>query len=118
LGRFWKVEENVDADIAHNAEKIEALSGEIADNPTSVAKFWSLASLGSASPPKFFRFLADIAQTSSLPAPRSGQIRRGKRGQGIVGDIPCWSFGAATGRCAPRFAATQRRDYSHRLRPT
>ena len=29
LGRFWKVDDGIYADIAHNAEKIEALAGEI-----------------------------------------------------------------------------------------
>ncbi len=91
LGRFWKVEENVYADIAHNAEKIEALSGEIRKQFGERGKILVVGISGQRISTKVFRALADIAQTiivtsASFKGQDPARVR--EEIKGIVGDIP------------------------------
>ncbi|HQY92035.1 hypothetical protein [Caldilinea sp.] len=91
LGRFWKVEENVYADIAHNAEKIEALSGEIRRQFDERGKILVVGISGQRISTKVFRALADIAQTiivtsASFKGQDPARVR--EEVKGIVGDIP------------------------------
>lgn len=91
LGRFWKVEENIYADIAHNAEKIEALSGEIRKQFGERGKILVVGISGQRISTKVFRSLADIAQTIIVTsASFKGQDPARVRDEvkGIVGDIP------------------------------
>ncbi len=91
LGRFWRVEENVYADIAHNAEKIEALSGEIRKQFGDRGKILVVGISGQRISAKVFRALADIAQTiivtsASFKGQEPARVR--EEVKGIVGDIP------------------------------
>jgi|GEM_PF-488338 len=91
LGRFWKVEENVYADIAHNAEKIEALSGEIRKQFGERGKILVVGISGQRISTKVFRALADIAHTiivtsASFKGQDPARVR--EEVKGIVGDIP------------------------------
>lgn len=63
LGRFWKVEEGVFADIAHNYEKINALSGEILQQFGDAGKILVLGMSGKRFPAKIFGALARMART-------------------------------------------------------
>ena len=91
LGRFWMVEEGVYADIAHNAEKIEALSGEIRKQFGDRGKILVVGISGQRISTKVFRSLADIAQTiivtsASFKGQDPARVR--EEVKGIVGDIP------------------------------
>jgi dihydrofolate synthase/folylpolyglutamate synthase len=91
LGRFWRVEENIYADIAHNAEKIEALSGEIRKQFGDRGKILVVGISGQRISAKVFRALADIAQTiivtsASFKGQEPARVR--EEVKGIVGDIP------------------------------
>jgi len=91
LGRFWKVEEDVYADIAHNAEKIEALSGEIRKQFGERGKILVVGISGQRISTKVFRALADIAHTiivtsASFKGQDPARVR--EEVKGIVGDIP------------------------------
>jgi dihydrofolate synthase/folylpolyglutamate synthase len=91
LGRFWKVEENIYADIAHNAEKIEALSGEIRKQFGERGKILVVGISGQRVSTKVFRALADIAHTiivtsASFKGQDPARVR--EEVKGIVGDIP------------------------------
>ena len=91
LGRFWKVEENVYADIAHNAEKIEALAGEIRKQFGERGKILVVGLSGQRISTKVFRALADIAQAIIVTsASFKGQdpARLREEVKGIVGDVP------------------------------
>lgn len=63
LGRFWKMEEGVYADIAHNAEKIAALSGEIKKQFGDAGKILVVGISGHRVSTKVFSALAGIART-------------------------------------------------------
>ncbi len=63
LGRFWKVEEGVYADIAHNYEKIHALTGEIRDQFGDANKILILGMSGKRLPARIFGALAQMAKT-------------------------------------------------------
>jgi dihydrofolate synthase/folylpolyglutamate synthase len=63
LGRFWKVEEGVYADIAHNFEKINALAGEIQQQFGDAGKILILGMSGKRLPGKIFGALARMART-------------------------------------------------------
>jgi dihydrofolate synthase/folylpolyglutamate synthase len=91
LGRFWKVEEGVYADIAHNAEKIEALTGEIKRQFGDAGKIVVVGISGHRVSAKVFRSLAEIAQTiivtsASFKGQEPAQVR--SEIKTIVGDIP------------------------------
>jgi dihydrofolate synthase/folylpolyglutamate synthase len=91
LGRFWKVEEGVYADIAHNAEKIEALTGEIKRQFGDAGKIVVVGISGHRVSTKVFRSLAEIAQTiivtsASFKGQEPAQVR--SEIKTIVGDIP------------------------------
>ncbi|MCB0022465.1 MAG: hypothetical protein KDD91_05485, partial [Caldilinea sp.] len=91
LGRFWTVEEGIYADIAHNAEKIEALSGEIRKQFGDRGKILVVGISGQRISTKVFRSLADIAQTiivtsASFKGQDPARVR--EEVKGIVGDIP------------------------------
>lgn len=63
IGRFWKVEEGVYADIAHNYEKINALTGEIRTQFGDAGKILILGMSGKRLPAKIFGALAQMAKT-------------------------------------------------------
>jgi len=63
LGRFWKVEEGVYADIAHNYEKINALAGEIQQQFGDAGKILILGMSGKRVPGRIFGALARMART-------------------------------------------------------
>lgn len=91
LGRFWKVDEDTYADIAHNAEKIDALSGEIRKQFGDAGKIVVVGISGQRVRTKVFRALADIARTIIVTsASFKGQdpARGAKEVASIVGDIP------------------------------
>jgi folylpolyglutamate synthase/dihydropteroate synthase len=91
LGRFWKVDEDTYADIAHNAEKIDALSGEIKKQFGDAGKIVVVGISGQRVSTKVFRSLADIARTiivtsASFKGQDPAQVR--EEVESIVGDIP------------------------------
>ena len=91
LGRFWKVEEGIYADIAHNAEKIEALSGEIKKQFGDAGKILVVGISGHRISTKVFVALADIAHTiivtsASFKGQDPARVR--EEIKSIVGDIP------------------------------
>jgi dihydrofolate synthase/folylpolyglutamate synthase len=91
LGRFWRVEDDIYADIAHNAEKIEALSGEIRRQFGARGKILVVGISGQRISSKVFRSLADIAHTIIVTsASFKGQDPARVRDEvkSIVGDIP------------------------------
>ncbi|MBO9392483.1 hypothetical protein [Caldilinea sp.] len=91
LGRFWRVEDDIYADIAHNAEKIEALSGEIRRQFGDRGKILVVGISGQRISSKVFRSLADIAHTIIVTsASFKGQDPTRVRDEvkSIVGDIP------------------------------
>lgn len=63
LGRFWRVDEGVYADIAHNAEKINALAQEIQEQFGSASKILVLGMSGKRVPAKIFSTLAGMASS-------------------------------------------------------
>ena len=91
LGRFWKVDEGVYADIAHNAEKIEALSGEIRKQFGDAGKILVVGMSGQRVPAKVFRTLANVAHTiivtsASYKGQEPARVR--EEIQSVVGDTP------------------------------
>lgn len=91
LGRFWKVEEGIYADIAHNAEKISALSGEIKKQFGDTGKILVVGISGHRVSTKVFSALADVARTIIVTsASFKGQDPSHVRDEimSIVGDIP------------------------------
>jgi dihydrofolate synthase/folylpolyglutamate synthase len=63
LGRFWRVDEGIYADIAHNYEKINALAGEIREQFGDAGKILVLGMSGKRFPAKIFGALAAMAKT-------------------------------------------------------
>lgn len=63
LGRFWKVDEGVYADIAHNYEKIHALTAEIRQQFGEAGKILILGMSGKRLPARVFGELASMART-------------------------------------------------------
>lgn len=63
LGRFWKVDERVYVDIAHNTEKIGALAGEIGRQFGEQNKILVVGISGQRVAAEVFRPLAGVAQT-------------------------------------------------------
>jgi dihydrofolate synthase/folylpolyglutamate synthase len=91
LGRFWKVDDGVYADIAHNAEKISALSGEIKKQFGNAGKILVVGISGQRVSAKVFSALAGIARTIIVTsASFKGQDPSHVRDEimSIVGDIP------------------------------
>lgn len=91
LGRFWKVDEGVYADIAHNAEKIEALSGEMRKQFGEAGKILVVGMSGQRVPAKVFSTLAKVAHTIIVTsASYKGQepTRVREEIQSVVGDTP------------------------------
>ena len=91
LGRFWKVEDGVYADIAHNAEKIEALSGEIRNQFGDAGKILVVGMSGQRVPGKVFAALASVAHTiivtsASYKGQEPARVR--EEIQAVVGDTP------------------------------
>ncbi len=91
LGRFWKVEEGVYADIAHNAEKIEALTGEIRKEFGDAGKILVVGMSGQRVPGKVFAALASVAHTiivtsASYKGQEPARVR--EEIQAVVGDTP------------------------------
>jgi dihydrofolate synthase/folylpolyglutamate synthase len=91
LGRFWKVEEGIYADIAHNAEKIEALSGEIRNQFGDAGKILVVGMSGQRVPGKVFAALASVAHTiivtsASYKGQEPARVR--EEIQAVVGDTP------------------------------
>ncbi|MEZ4726546.1 MAG: hypothetical protein R3E79_05375 [Caldilineaceae bacterium] len=62
LGRFWHVEGNIYADIAHNVEKIAALAGELQDHFGQRNKILVLGMSGKRTPSQVFAALAQVAK--------------------------------------------------------
>ena len=62
LGRFWHVEGNIYADIAHNIEKINALAGEITDRFDGNEKILILGMSGKRVPSQVFAALSKVAK--------------------------------------------------------
>ncbi len=91
LGRFWKVEEGIYADIAHNAEKIEALTGEIKRQFGDTGKILVVGISGERVPTKVFRALTAVAHTiivtsASFKGQEPARVR--EEIAAIVGDTP------------------------------
>jgi dihydrofolate synthase / folylpolyglutamate synthase len=91
LGRFWKVDEGIYADIAHNAEKIEALSGEIRNQFGEAGKILVVGMSGQRVPAKVFSTLANVAHTiivtsASYKGQEPARVR--EEIQSVVGDTP------------------------------
>lgn len=91
LGRFWKVQEGVYADIAHNAEKIEALTGEIRKEFGDSGKILVVGMSGQRVPGKVFASLASVAHTiivtsASYKGQEPARVR--EEIQAVVGDTP------------------------------
>ena len=63
LGRLWQVEERIYADIAHNAEKIAALAGEIEIRFAGLGKILVVGLSGQRAPRHVFAALAKVAKT-------------------------------------------------------
>ena len=64
-GRFWRVEEGVYADIAHNVEKMRALAGEVDARFGNRGKILILGISGKRAPAEVFRDLARVIVTGS-----------------------------------------------------
>jgi len=62
LGRLWQVEEGVYADIAHNAEKITALAGELETRFRGIDKILVVGLSGPRAPRQVFAALAKVAK--------------------------------------------------------
>jgi folylpolyglutamate synthase/dihydropteroate synthase len=63
LGRFWRVEDDIYADIAHNAEKIRALSREIENRFAGRDRILIVGLSGRRVPLEVFPALARVAST-------------------------------------------------------
>jgi folylpolyglutamate synthase/dihydropteroate synthase len=92
LGRFWKVEEEIYADIAHNAEKIDALSGEIRKQFGDAGKIVVVGISGQRVSTKVFRALAEIAHTIIVTSASF-------KGQDPARCVRKWSRSWATSLC-------------------
>lgn len=62
LGRFWKVDERIYADVAHNVEKLAALAGEIEAKFGNVGKILVLGASRQRVPIEIFPPLAKVAK--------------------------------------------------------
>lgn len=81
LGRFWHVEGNIYADIAHNVEKVNALAGEIADRFDGNEKILILGMSGKRVPGQVFAALAKVAKAiivtgASYKGQEPGKVQR------------------------------------------
>lgn len=63
LGRFWKVDERIYADVAHNVEKLQVLTGEIEQKFGDVDKILVLGASLNRAPKDLFARLARGART-------------------------------------------------------
>lgn len=63
VGRLWQVDEGIYADIAHNAEKMDALLDELAVRFPELGKIFVLGLSGQRAPLKVFGALARVAKT-------------------------------------------------------
>lgn len=61
-GRFWRVEEGVYADVAHNVEKMRALAGEVETRFRNRGKILIVGVSGKRAPAEIFRDLARVAK--------------------------------------------------------
>src|SRR5690606_9738270 len=90
-GRFWRVEEGVYADIAHNVEKMRALAGEVEEKFVGKGKILVLGISGQRAPVEVFAALAQVAKTIILTgASYKGQDPAGVREQiaALTGETP------------------------------
>jgi len=91
LGRFWKVEEGVYADIAHNFEKINALATEIRAQFGDAGKILILGMSGKRLPGRIFGALAEMAKTIIVTGASYKGLDPGKVAAEVVplaGDTP------------------------------
>jgi dihydrofolate synthase/folylpolyglutamate synthase len=91
LGRLWQVEEHLFADIAHNAEKISALAGELATRFPERGKIIVLGLSGHRAARQVFAALARVAKTVIVTgASFKGQDPVKVRDEiaGVMGAIP------------------------------
>jgi folylpolyglutamate synthase/dihydropteroate synthase len=91
LGRFWKVADDVYADIAHNAEKMDALAGEIRKQFGDAGKIFVIGISGHRVPVQVFKALAGVAKTIIVTsASFKGQDPAGVRNQieTVAGAVP------------------------------
>ena len=91
LGRFWKVADDVYADIAHNAEKMDALAGEIRKQFGDAGKIFVIGISGHRVPVQVFKSLAGVAKTIIVTsASFKGQDPAGVRNQieTVAGAVP------------------------------
>ncbi len=91
LGRFWHVSERVYADIAHNAEKVNALAGEIRDRFDGSEKILILGMSGKRVPSQVFAALSKVAKTiivtgASYKGQEPGKVQ--KELSALSGGIP------------------------------
>jgi dihydrofolate synthase / folylpolyglutamate synthase len=91
LGRFWKVEEGVFADIAHNYDKIHALTAEIRQQFGDAGKILILGMSGKRLPARVFGQLAAMAKTIIVTGASYKGLDPGKVAADItplMGDTP------------------------------
>lgn len=91
LGRFWRVEEGVYADIAHNVEKIGALAGEIEHKFADHGRILIVGMSGRRVPLQVFPALAKAAKTiivtgASFKGQDPSEVRRQIASIGL--DVP------------------------------
>lgn len=96
LGRLWHVEEGIYADIAHNAEKMHALVGEVQARFEDLGKIVVVGMSGHRVPERVFVELAAIAKTIIVTgASYKGQDPGKVRGalDALAGDVPLMVVG-------------------------
>ncbi len=90
-GRFWRIEEDVYADIAHNVEKMRALAGEVESRFAGRGKLLIIGMSGHRVPAQVFDALAPIAKTIIVTgASYKGQDPAAVRGsiESMTGETP------------------------------
>ncbi|HXF64552.1 MAG TPA: cyanophycin synthetase [Caldilineaceae bacterium] len=90
-GRFWRVEEGVYADIAHNTEKMRALVSEVESKFAGKGKILIIGMSGHRAPKEVFALLAHIARAIIVTgASYKGQDPESVRAniESLAGDVP------------------------------
>lgn len=90
-GRFWRIEDGVYADIAHNVEKMRALAGEVEEKFVGKGKILVLGISGKRAPVEVFGALAQVARLIVLTgASYKGQdpANVSREIEGLTGDTP------------------------------
>lgn len=90
-GRFWRVEEHVYADMAHNIEKMRALVGEVESKFADRGKIMVVGISGKRVPSQVFAALARIAKTiivtgASYKGQDPASVRNGI--ESVTGETP------------------------------